>query len=66
MFYRFRIETPTDNDKPEVSFTEWREEHPLSNAAEAEKINVVNQLRAANLDAAISIERSQSKPENQT
>jgi hypothetical protein len=62
MFYRFKVVT-SEGDSAETSFTSWREEQPLSTQAEADKVDEINKLRAANPDAAISIERSQVKPE---
>jgi hypothetical protein len=62
MFYRFKL-VIGEGDSAETSFTSWREEQPLSTQAEADKIDEINKLRAANPDAAISIQRSQVKPE---
>jgi len=64
LYYRFKLVTGEEKKgkKSDISFTEWREEVPLSQNSEAEKIDAVTKLRAANPDAAISIERSQSKP----
>jgi len=57
MFYRFKV---ADGD--DVTFTAWREESPLNQQAEADKVKAVNELRAANPEATISIERSQRTP----
>jgi hypothetical protein len=57
MYYRFKVVNGEDNSA-ETTFTQWREEQ-----SEADKVSEVNQLRAANPDGAISIERSQGKPE---
>lgn len=59
MWHRFKVE-----DGDEVSFTEWTEaKHALDAGAQRERIDAVTKLRAANPDAAISMEKSQTKPD---
>lgn len=61
MFFRFRVASDASKDA-EITFTLWQKADENETIASAQRIKMVTDLRAAQPDALISLEKQQRDP----